>query len=150
MLHEIGARDEAPAASLARRSVVEGLGTAFLLATVVGSGIMAERLSGGNAALTLLANSLATGAGLVALILAFGAFSGAHLNPAVTISEAILRSRPWREVPSYISAQTLGAFVGVATAHTMFGQPLFSFPSSPGPASRRCFPRRSPRSASWP
>jgi len=126
VLHEVGASNGAPGASLARRSVVEGLGTAFLLAAVVGSGIMAVRLSGGNTALALLANSLATGAGLAALILAFGAFSGAHMNPAVTLSEAILRGRPWREVPPYVSAQVLGAVAGVAMAHAMFGEPLFS------------------------
>ena len=109
------------ARSLVRRSIVESLGTAFLLAVVVGSGIMAERLSGGNAALTLLANSIATGAGLVALIIAFGSFSGAHFNPAVTATEAILGSRPWREVPPYVAAQVLGAVAGVAAAEAMFG-----------------------------
>jgi glycerol uptake facilitator-like aquaporin len=105
---------------------VEGLGTAFLLATVVGSGIMAERLFGGSAGLTLLANSLATGAGLAALILAFGSFSGAHWNPAVTVTDALLGGRPWREVCPYLAAQTLGAFVGVAAAQLMFGEPLFT------------------------
>lgn len=112
--------------TLARRLVAETLGTALLLATVVGSGIMAERLSGGNAGLALLANALATGAGLVALILTFGPVSGAHFNPAVTLSDAALGGLPWREVPGYVTAQVAGAFAGVAAAHLMFGAPLFS------------------------
>ena len=112
--------------SLPRRAVAEGIGTALLLATVVGSGIMAERLSGGNAALALLANSVATGAGLFALILAFGSFTGAQFNPVVTLADAILRNRAWREVPAYIAAQILGAFAGVAAAQAMFGEPLFA------------------------
>ncbi|HEY2797416.1 MAG TPA: MIP/aquaporin family protein [Thermoanaerobaculia bacterium] len=111
---------------LGRRAAVEGLGTSLLLAAVVGSGIMAERLSGGNAGLALLANSMATGAGLVALILAFGSFSGAHFNPLVTLTDAILRGRPWREVAPYVTAQLAGAFVGVAMADVMFGEPLFA------------------------
>lgn len=109
-----------------RRLVAEALGTSLLLATVVGSGIMAERLSGGNVALALLANTLATGAALVALILTFGPISGAHFNPAVTIADAWQRGLPWREVPGYVLAQVLGAFAGVAAAHLMFGEPLFS------------------------
>jgi glycerol uptake facilitator-like aquaporin len=112
--------------SLAKRSVAEGIGTAFLLAAVVGSGIMGDRLSGGNAAITLLANTLATGAALVALILTFGPISGAHFNPAVTLVDAWQRGRPWSEVPAYVLAQVSGAFAGVATAHLMFGAPLFS------------------------
>lgn len=112
-------------ASLARRAVVEGIGTAFLLATVVGSGIMGERLFGGSAGLTLLANSLATGAGLVALTAAFAPVSGAELNPLVTLTSAALGRRPWREVFPYALAQILGALAGVAVAHTMFGDPLF-------------------------
>jgi glycerol uptake facilitator-like aquaporin len=112
--------------SLARRAVAEGLGTALLLATVVGSGVMGERLAGGNVALALLANTVATGAALVALILAFGPVSGAHFNPAVTLSDAWRRGLAWREVPAYVSAQVLGAFAGVAAAHLMFGEPLFS------------------------
>ena len=111
--------------SLARRTVAEGLGTAFLLAVVVGSGIMAERLSGGNVALALLANTLATGAGLVALILTFGPISGAHFNPAVTLADAWQGGLPWREVPAYVLAQTLGGLAGVAAAHGMFELPLF-------------------------
>lgn len=112
--------------SLARRLVAEGLGTALLLAVVVGSGIMAERLSGGNIAIALLANTVATGAGLVALILTFGPISGAHFNPAVTLADAWQGGLPWKQVPAYISAQIIGAFAGVAAAHLMFGEPLFS------------------------
>jgi glycerol uptake facilitator-like aquaporin len=108
-----------------RRLVAEAVGTALLLATVVGSGIMGERLARGNVAVALLANTLATGAGLVALILTFGPVSGAHFNPAVTIADASQGGLPWREVPGYIVAQILGAFAGVAAAHLMFGEPLF-------------------------
>jgi glycerol uptake facilitator-like aquaporin len=109
----------------ARRIVSEGLGTAFLLAVVVGSGIMAERLAGGNVAIALLANSIATGAGLVALILMFGTISGAHFNPVVTLSEAWQKNMPGREVAPYIVVQIVGAFAGVAAAHGMFGDPMF-------------------------
>jgi glycerol uptake facilitator-like aquaporin len=112
--------------SILRRVVAEALGTAFLLAVVVGSGIMAERLAGGNVAIALLANAIATGAGLVALILMFGAISGAHFNPAVTLSAAWQKQLPGREVLPYLGAQLLGAFAGVAAAHLMFGEPLFS------------------------
>lgn len=112
--------------SLARRVVAEGLGTAFLLAVVVGSGIMAERLAGGNVAIALLANTIATGAGLVALILTFGPISGAHFNPAVTLADAWQGGMAWKHVPAYISVQVVGAFAGVAAAHLMFGEPLFS------------------------
>jgi glycerol uptake facilitator-like aquaporin len=103
----------------------EAIGTAFLLATVVGSGIMGERLAGGNIAIALLANTLATGAGLVALILTFGPISGAHFNPVVTIADAWEGGRPWSDVPRYIAAQVLGALLGVAVAHTMFSEPVF-------------------------
>jgi glycerol uptake facilitator-like aquaporin len=113
-------------ASLSRRIVAELVGTALLLATVVGSGIMAERLAGGNVALALLCNTLATGAGLVALILTFGPISGAHLNPAVTLADASQGGLPWAEVPGYVLAQIAGAFLGVAIAHGMFGEPIFS------------------------
>jgi glycerol uptake facilitator-like aquaporin len=106
--------------------VVEGIGTAFLLATVVGSGIMGERLFGGHAGLTLLANSLATGAGLAALITAFGPISGAELNPVVTLTSAALGRRSWREVFPYALVQVVGALAGVGVAHLMFGDPLFS------------------------
>ena len=112
--------------SLSRRLVSEGLGTAFLLAVVVGSGIMAERLSGGNVAIALLANAVATGAGLVALILMFGTISGAHFNPVVTLSEAWQKNMPASEVLPFIVVQIIGAFAGVAAAHGMFDLPLFS------------------------
>ena len=111
---------------LLKKSVAEGLGTALLLAAVVGSGIMGERLSGGNVAIALLANTIATGAALVALILAFGPISGAHFNPAVTLVDAWQRGVAWPEVPYLIAAQAMGAFGGVASAHAMFGEPLFS------------------------
>jgi glycerol uptake facilitator-like aquaporin len=110
---------------VARRAVAEALGTAFLLAAVVGSGIMGERLAGGNVAIALLANTIATGAALVALILTFGPISGAHFNPAVTLADATQGGLAWREVPVYIGAQVGGAFAGVAAAHLMFGEPLF-------------------------
>lgn len=110
---------------MARRVVAEALGTAFLLATVVGSGIMAERLAGGNVAIALLANTIATGAVLVALILTFGSISGAHFNPAVTLADASQGGLNWREVPGYVTGQLIGAFAGVAAAHVMFGEPLF-------------------------
>ena len=109
-----------------RRVVAEALGTAFLLAAIIGSGIMGERLAGGDIAVALLANTIATGAALVALILTFGPISGAHLNPAVTLADASQGGLAWREVPAYIAAQTMGAFAGAAAAHLMFGQPLFS------------------------
>jgi glycerol uptake facilitator-like aquaporin len=114
------------APDLARRAGAEATGTALLLATVVGSGIMAERLAGGNEALALLANTLATGAGLLALILSLGGVSGAHLNPVVTLAEASRGGTPWRDVPVYVLAQLAGAFAGVALAHAMFDLPLFS------------------------
>lgn len=108
-----------------RRFAAEFLGTAFLLMAVVGSGIMGERLAGGNVAIALLANTLATGAALAALILTFSPVSGAHLNPAVSLSEAITGKLAWREVPSFLVAQFAGGFAGVASAHLMFGLPLF-------------------------
>jgi glycerol uptake facilitator-like aquaporin len=108
-----------------RRAATEFLGTAFLLMAVVGSGIMAESLAGGNVALALLANSIATGAALVALILALGPISGAHFNPAVTLADALQGGISWPEVPGYWVAQVVGAFSGVAAAHAMFGRPLF-------------------------
>src|SRR5580698_730349 len=109
--------------SLPRRVVAEFAGTLFLLAAVVGSGIMGDRLAAGNVALALLANTIATGAALVALILAFGPISGAHLNPAVTLADAWQGGIAWRETPAYIAAQIIGAFAGVAAAHLMFGLP---------------------------
>ena len=110
---------------MVRRAATEALGTAFLLMAVVGSGIMGERLAGGNVAIALLANSVATGAALVALILAFGPISGAHFNPAVTLADAMQGGIAWREAPAYMAAQVVGAFGGVAAAHLMFGLPLF-------------------------
>lgn len=109
----------------ARRIAAEAVGTALLLAAVVGSGIMGERLAGGNVAVALLANTLATGAMLVTLIFTFGAISGAHFNPAVTLADASQGGLPWREVPGYLAAQLIGAFAGVAAAHLMFGEPVF-------------------------
>ena len=112
--------------TLARRAAAEAIGTAMLLAAVVGSGIMGERLAGGNVAIALLANTLATGAALAALILTFGASSGAHFNPAVSFADAWQGGLAWRDVPIYILAQIMGAFAGVVIAHLMFGLPLFS------------------------
>jgi glycerol uptake facilitator-like aquaporin len=117
-------RSDSPA-SLARRWTAEAVGTAFLLATVVGSGIMGERLAGGNVAIALLANAIGTGAGLLTLILTFGPISGAHFNPAVTVSDAALSGMPWGEAAIYVTAQLVGAFAGVALAHGMFGLPVF-------------------------
>jgi glycerol uptake facilitator-like aquaporin len=111
--------------NLERRAVSELVGTAFLLAAVVGSGIMGERLAAGNVAIALLANTVATGAALVALILTFGPISGAHLNPAVTLVEAWQGGFQWRDVPIYLLAQIAGAFGGVAAAHLMFTAPVF-------------------------
>jgi glycerol uptake facilitator-like aquaporin len=113
--------------SLARRVVAEGLGTALLLAVIVGSGITAERLSGGNVALALLANALATGAGLVALILTFGPLSGAHFNPVVTCTIAAAGGLRWRETPAYVLAQVIGGIAGVLVTHGMFGSPLITW-----------------------
>src|SRR5436853_3931487 len=108
--------------TLAQRVVAEGVGTALLLATVVGSGIMGERLAGGNVAVALLANALATGAGLVSLILTFGPISGAHFNPAVTLADATQGGIAWRDVPAYLAAQVAGAFAGAAIAHVLLGE----------------------------
>ena len=112
--------------SLLRRVVAEFVGTALLLTAIVGSGIMGDRLAGGNVAIALLANTLATGAVLVAIILAFGPVSGAHLNPAVTLADAWLGGIAWRDTPAYLVAQIAGAFAGVAVAHLMFGLAVFS------------------------
>jgi len=109
--------------SLLRRATAEAVATALLLAAVVGSGIMGERLAGGNVAIALLANAIATGGALVAIVLAFGPISGAHLNPAVTIADAWRHGVAWRDVPAYVCAQFVGAVVGVALANTMFGLP---------------------------
>jgi glycerol uptake facilitator-like aquaporin len=111
--------------SLGRRAVAEGVATAILLATVVGSGIMGERLAAGNAAMALLATAIATGAILVVLILSFGAISGAHMNPVVSVADAWHGGLAWSDVGPYVAAQLVGAVVGVATAHGMFEEPLF-------------------------
>ncbi len=110
--------------NLQRRVAAECVGTALLLAAVVGSGIMGERLAGGNVAIALLANTIATGSTLVALILTFGPISGGHFNPAVTIADASQRGLSWRDVPPYIAAQLTGAVAGVLAAHLMFGEQL--------------------------
>jgi glycerol uptake facilitator-like aquaporin len=111
---------------LARRITSEALGTALLLTAVVGSGIMGERLAGGNFAIALLANTLATGTILSVLILVFGPISGAHLNPVVTLMQAWRGALRWSEAPGYVLAQVIGAFAGVAVAHAMFEEALFS------------------------
>ena len=110
-----------------RRLTAEAVGTAFLLAAVVGSGIMGERLAGGNEAVALLANTVSTGAALTVLILTFGPISGAHFNPAVTVGEGFLRGLPWRDVPGYVAAQIIGAVVGVVVANLMFDEPAVFF-----------------------
>lgn len=110
--------------SLSRKLVAEALGTAFLLAIVIGSGIMGERLAGGNVAIALMGNTLATGAGLIVLIMVFGPVSGAHFNPAVTLADAWQGGLPWREVPWFLIAQIAGAYLGVMAAHLMFEEPL--------------------------
>lgn len=110
---------------LSRKLAAEALGTAFLLAAIIGSGIMGERLAGGNVALVLLVNSIATGCALVALILALGNVSGAHFNPAVSLAMALNRALPWHEAIAYMAVQIVAAFAGVAAAHLMFGEPLF-------------------------
>lgn len=111
--------------NLLRRATAEFLGTAFLLAVVIGSGIMGERLSAGNNGVALLANTLATGAGLVFLILMFAPISGAHFNPVVTLAAAWQNGLNWREVPTYLLAQICGAFTGTAAANLMFELPAF-------------------------
>jgi glycerol uptake facilitator-like aquaporin len=112
--------------NLTRRIVAEFCGTLLLLAAIVGSGIMGEQLAAGSVAIALVANTLATGAALIAIILAFGPISGAHLNPAVTLADAWLGGIAWRETPAYMLAQLTGAFAGVAAAHLMFGLSVFS------------------------
>ena len=121
---------------LSKRLAAEALGTAFLLAGVVGSGIMAQRLSGGNVAIALLANTIATGGVLMCLIAALGPISGAHFNPAVSLADAMRGGLAWREVPAYMLVQIGGALAGVAAANTMFGLPVFfiSHRARSGPA----------------
>lgn len=111
---------------LRSRFTAEFLGTAFLVAAVIGSGIMGERLAGGNVAIALLANTIATGAALLALILTFGPISGAHFNPAVTLADALEHGIPWSEVPAYIAAQCAGGILGAVVAHLMFGLRWYS------------------------
>jgi glycerol uptake facilitator-like aquaporin len=110
--------------SLSRRAVAELVATALLLAVVVGSGIMGERLAAGNVAIALLANSLATGCGLAALIVTFAPISGAHMNPVVTLALAWRGDHAWREVPGYVIAQCIGAIAGVWITHAMFAMPV--------------------------
>jgi glycerol uptake facilitator-like aquaporin len=110
---------------LARRLGAEALGTGFLLATVIGSGIMAERLAGGNGAITLLGNTLPTGAILAVLILIFGPLSGAHFNPAVSLAFALRGELTWRDFALYVAVQIAAAIVGVLVAHAMFDLPLW-------------------------
>ena len=110
--------------SLGRRAVAEFIATAFLLAAVVGSGIMGEALAGGNVAIALLANTLATAAALVALILTFGGTSGADMNPAVTLADRLLGRKTTNEAGAYVLAQMAGAIAGVWLAHAMFDQPI--------------------------
>jgi glycerol uptake facilitator-like aquaporin len=112
---------------LSRRLLAEALGSAFLLATVVGSGIMAEKLAGGNVAIALIGNTLPTGAILVVLILIFGPLSGAHFNPAVSLAFALRGEFAWRDLAPYIAAQIVGGIVGVFAAHAMFDLPILQF-----------------------
>ena len=113
--------------TLGRRIFSEWLGTAFLLAAVVGSGIMAQKLAGGNVALALLCNTIPTGAILVVLILIFGPLSGAHFNPAVTLAFALRGEQPWGIAGTYVVAQIVGGIVGVWAAHLMFELPVWQF-----------------------
>ena len=115
--------------NLRARLAAEFLGSAFLVAAVIGSGIMGERLAAGNVALALLANTIATGAALVALILTFGPISGAHLNPAVTLADAMEHGIPWREAVAYMLVQCAGGVAGAIVAHLMFGLRWYSFSS---------------------
>ena len=112
--------------SILRRLAAEMLGSALLLAAIIGSGIMGEQLAGGNIAIALLANTVSTGAALLVLILVFGPISGAHFNPCVSLISVWQKTLPWRESLLYIPAQIIGGFIGVASAHVMFNLPLFS------------------------
>jgi glycerol uptake facilitator-like aquaporin len=124
---------------LAKRVVAEALGTFFLLAAVVGSGIMAERLANGNTALALLANSAATGAALIALIISFAPLSGAHFNPVVTLSFALRQDLLWREVAVYLPAQVAGGIGGVIAANLMFGLPAVFISQHPRTGTAQLF-----------
>jgi glycerol uptake facilitator-like aquaporin len=117
--------------TLRARLTAEFLGSAFLVAAVIGSGIMGERLAGGNVAIALLANTLATGAALAALILTFGPISGAHFNPAVTLADAVERGISWSDALAYVLAQCTGGVAGAIIAHLMFGLRWYSFSSHP-------------------
>src|ERR1035438_9176383 len=117
--------------NLRARLTTEFVGSAFLVAAVVGSGIMGERLAGGNVAIALLANTIATGAALLALILTFGPISGAHLNPAVTLADAIEHGIAWSDALAYICVQCVGGIAGAVIAHLMFGLRWYSFSSHP-------------------
>ena len=125
--------------TLHTRIASEFLGTMFLVAAVVGSGIMGDRLAGGNVAVALLANTLATGAALVALILTFGSISGAHFNPVVTLADALEGGIPWRETFPYILAQILGGIGGAIIAHLMFGLPIVSLSQHGRTGPSQCF-----------
>jgi len=125
--------------SLPRRAAAEGLGSFFLLATIIGSGIMAERLAGGNAALALLGNTLPTGAILAVLILIFASVSGAHFNPAVSAAFALRRDLPWPLVPIYIFSQVAGGVLGVWAAHAMFDLPLLQVATMPRAGAAQFF-----------
>jgi glycerol uptake facilitator-like aquaporin len=129
--------------SLSRRVAAELVGTAFLVAAVIGSGIMAERLSNGNVALALLANTIATDSALVALLLAFGPISGAHFNPAVTLADTVEGGLRSAEGAAYIAAQVLGGLCGTIAAHWMFGFPQCLCPIAFAAAER------SSRANSW-
>jgi glycerol uptake facilitator-like aquaporin len=122
---------QAGAYDIARRLVAEALGTGMLLAVVIGSGIMGERLAGGNVAIALLANTLATGAGLIVLISIFAPVSGAHFNPAVTLVMAIERRIGARDAALYVAAQLVGGILGAWAAHLMFAEPLFQISTTP-------------------
>lgn len=134
--HDASLEPPLEAFDLPRRLAAEALGTALLLAIVVGSGIMGQRLSGGNDAIALLGNTLSTGAGLVVLIGVFGPVSGAHFNPAVTLVFALRRELPWRLAAPYVAVQVLAAVLGVFAAHAMFGEPILQVSQKlrPGPA----------------
>jgi glycerol uptake facilitator-like aquaporin len=110
--------------SVARRLAAEALGTGLLLAIVIGSGVMGERLAGGNVAIALLGNTLATGAGLIVLITVFGPICGAHFNPAVTLAFALRREFSWGLAPAYVASQIVGGVIGVFAAHAMFAEPI--------------------------
>jgi glycerol uptake facilitator-like aquaporin len=126
-------------ASLDRRATAEFFGTAFLVAAVVGSGIMGERLSNGTVGLALLCNTIATGAALVALILTFGPISGAHFNPAVTLCDALEHGISWADTPAYIGSQILGGITGAITANLMFDLPAISLSHHARSGARQIF-----------